>query len=93
MGIFARRTPFSPAKGAEGTHGKDVWLDNDDLRPLKLADRTWNIWTYSTFWFSAAATVSSWYVVELFISNSQLIYVPGMAHLLLRLSVCPCGNH
>jgi hypothetical protein len=27
------------AAGAEGIHGKDALLDNDDLRPLKLADR------------------------------------------------------
>ncbi|KAH7363280.1 NCS1 nucleoside transporter [Plectosphaerella cucumerina] len=49
------------AAGAEGVHGKDALLDNDDLRPLKLADRTWTRWTYSIFWFSATATVSNWY--------------------------------
>ncbi|KKY20788.1 putative uridine permease [Phaeomoniella chlamydospora] len=49
------------AKGAEEVHGKDSWLDNDDLRPLKLKDRTWTAVTYFTFWFSAAATVSNWY--------------------------------
>jgi NCS1 family nucleobase:cation symporter-1 len=49
------------AKGTENVHGEDIWLDNDDVRPLKLADRTWNLWTYLTFWFSATATVSGWY--------------------------------
>ncbi|RMZ86013.1 hypothetical protein DV737_g184, partial [Chaetothyriales sp. CBS 132003] len=49
------------AKGAENLEGKDVWLDNDDLRPLKLKDRTWTWRTYLTFWFSAAATVAGWY--------------------------------
>ncbi|KAI9738590.1 MAG: hypothetical protein M1834_008094 [Cirrosporium novae-zelandiae] len=49
------------AKGAETTAGKDVWLDNDDLRPLALKDRTWTRLTYFTFWFSATATVSNWY--------------------------------
>jgi NCS1 family nucleobase:cation symporter-1 len=49
------------AKGTENVHGEDMWLDNDDVRPLKLADRTWNLWTYLTFWFSATATVSNWY--------------------------------
>jgi NCS1 family nucleobase:cation symporter-1 len=43
-----------PAKGAENAHGEDMWLDNDDIRPLKLEDRTWNLWTYLTFWFSAS---------------------------------------
>lgn len=42
------------AKGAENVLGEDMWLDNDDIRPLKLADRTWNLWTYLTFWFSAS---------------------------------------
>lgn len=60
MGIFSRRTFV--ARGAEDVHGANVWLDNDDLRPLKLKDRTWTAVTYLTFWFSAAATVSGWYV-------------------------------
>jgi NCS1 family nucleobase:cation symporter-1 len=42
------------AKGAENAHGEDMWLDNDDIRPLKLKDRTWSLWTYLTFWFSAS---------------------------------------
>jgi NCS1 family nucleobase:cation symporter-1 len=48
------------AKGAEGVNGKDALLINDDIRPLKLEDRTWGQLTYLTFWFSAAATVSNW---------------------------------
>lgn len=54
-------TPHLRAKGTDEVHGKEMWLDNDDIRPLKLADRTWNKWTYLTFWFSAVATVSNWY--------------------------------
>ncbi|KAL5319416.1 hypothetical protein ACEPPN_012468 [Leptodophora sp. 'Broadleaf-Isolate-01'] len=46
-------TPHLKAKGAEDVAPADKWLDNDDIRPLKLADRTWNLWTYLTFWFSA----------------------------------------
>jgi NCS1 family nucleobase:cation symporter-1 len=45
---------YLQAKAAQNVHGKDIWLDNDDIRPLKLADRTWNLWTYLTFWFSAS---------------------------------------
>lgn len=60
MGLFNR--PTLVAKGAEEVKGKDIWLDNDDLRPLKLKDRTWTQVTYFTFWFSAAATVSNWFV-------------------------------
>lgn len=48
------RNPHFEAKGTAHVHGKDNWLDNDDIRPLRLADRTWNIWTYLTFWFSAS---------------------------------------
>lgn len=47
-------SPHLKAKGAEDVHGEDMWLDNDDIRPLKLVDRTWNMWTYLTFWFSAS---------------------------------------
>lgn len=54
-------TPHLKAKGAENVHGEDQWLDNDDIRPLKLSDRTWGMGTYLTFWFSAVATVSNWY--------------------------------
>ncbi|KAK9342067.1 permease for cytosine/purines, uracil, thiamine, allantoin-domain-containing protein [Lipomyces starkeyi] len=59
MSFFRNRSIV--ARGAEGAKGKDIWLDNDDLRPLKLDDRTWTNNTYFTFWFSAAATVSNWY--------------------------------
>lgn len=33
-------------------------------RPLKLADRTWDMKAYLTFWFSAVATVSNWYAAS-----------------------------
>ncbi|GME22532.1 hypothetical protein EG329_006952 [Neofusicoccum parvum] len=52
------------AKGAEEAHGADAWLDNDDLRPLKLSDRSWTGTTYTVFWFSAVATVSNWYAAS-----------------------------
>jgi NCS1 family nucleobase:cation symporter-1 len=42
-------TPHLKARGAEDIHGKEMWLDNDDIRPLKMSDRTWNQWTYLTF--------------------------------------------
>ncbi|KAJ9148927.1 NCS1 nucleoside transporter [Pleurostoma richardsiae] len=58
MGLLKRSLV---AHGAEEVHGKDAFLDNDDLRPLKLKDRTWTRVTYFTFWFSATATVSNWY--------------------------------
>jgi NCS1 family nucleobase:cation symporter-1 len=48
-------------QGAEDAHGLDGLLDNDDIRPLKVKDRTWNYVTYFTFWFSATATVANWY--------------------------------
>lgn len=43
-------------KGAEEAKGLNALLDNDDIRPLALKDRTWTGYTYFTFWFSAAAT-------------------------------------
>ncbi|KAH8891935.1 NCS1 nucleoside transporter [Thozetella sp. PMI_491] len=43
-------------------HGsKNPFLDNDDIRPLALKDRTWGQKTYFVFWFSATATVAGWY--------------------------------
>ncbi|KAK2001067.1 NCS1 nucleoside transporter [Colletotrichum falcatum] len=60
MGLLNRiRVP--QAAGAAEVQGRDAFLDNDDLRPLKLADRKWTNWTYTIFWFSATATVSNWY--------------------------------
>ncbi|RDW89141.1 uracil permease-5 [Coleophoma cylindrospora] len=56
--------PHLIAKGAEDVRGEDMWLDNDDIRPLRLSDRTWNWWTYLTFWFSATASVSNWYAAS-----------------------------
>lgn len=56
--------PHLQAKGAEDVRDEDMWLDNDDIRPLKLSDRTWDAWTYFTFWFSATATVSNWYAAS-----------------------------
>ena len=50
---------LGPAKGAKEVHGEDIWLDNDDIRPLKLEDRTWSLWTYLTFWFSASELFAS----------------------------------
>jgi cytosine/uracil/thiamine/allantoin permease len=44
------------ASGTDGSHGKADFLENDDIRPLKLQDRTWGQVTYFTFWFSAMAT-------------------------------------
>ncbi|KAI9641194.1 hypothetical protein NHQ30_009994 [Ciborinia camelliae] len=43
------RNPHFEAKGTEDVHGKDNWLDNDDIRPLKLAD---------------PSTVSTWYAAS-----------------------------
>lgn len=58
MGIFDN---FSlTVKGAGEGSSKDVLLVNDDIRPLKLEDRTWTRLTYLTFWFSATATVGNW---------------------------------
>ena len=40
----------------KGGESGNAFLDNDDIRPLALKDRTWTQRTYLTFWFSAAAT-------------------------------------
>jgi NCS1 family nucleobase:cation symporter-1 len=32
--------PHLQAKGAENVRGEDMWLDNDDIRPLKLSDQS-----------------------------------------------------
>lgn len=56
MGIASGLKRRFIAKGAEGVDARDAWLDNDDIRPLALKDRTWSQKTYFTFWFSAVAT-------------------------------------
>jgi NCS1 family nucleobase:cation symporter-1 len=37
------------------------FLDNDSLQPTPCKDRTWNQFTYATFWFAATANVSNLY--------------------------------
>lgn len=39
-------------------------LDNDNLRPLRIKDRTWGFWTYAMFWFSEASSVSDWFAAS-----------------------------
>lgn len=56
MGLGSAVKGFFHVEGAEGVNGKDAWLDNDDIRPLALKDRTWSQKTYFVFWFSAVAT-------------------------------------
>ncbi|EJT80813.1 hypothetical protein GGTG_00807 [Gaeumannomyces tritici R3-111a-1] len=61
MGLPKLRLRVARPPGADEVRGRDALLDNEDLRPLRLADRTWGFWTYCTFWFSAVATVTNWY--------------------------------
>ncbi|KAL8418025.1 hypothetical protein RB594_001581 [Gaeumannomyces avenae] len=61
MGLPNLRLRVARPPGANEVRGRDALLDNEDLRPLRLADRTWGFWTYCTFWFSAVATVTNWY--------------------------------
>ncbi|KIX01488.1 uncharacterized protein Z518_09214 [Rhinocladiella mackenziei CBS 650.93] len=61
MGPSSSIKRFFLVKGSEGVSSKDAWLDNDDIRPLALKDRTWSQKTYFVFWFSAVATVANWY--------------------------------
>lgn len=70
--------PHLQAKGAENVIGEDMWLDNDDIRPLKLADRTWNLWTYLTFWFSASKLFLGIYWGEELIICQLRLYRIGM---------------
>jgi NCS1 family nucleobase:cation symporter-1 len=39
-------------------------LDNDDIRPVRVKDRTWTQATFIVFWFSATATVNNWYAAS-----------------------------
>ncbi|CAN6674078.1 allantoin permease [Trichomonascus vanleenenianus] len=43
-------------------------LDNRDLRPIPDGQRTWGFWTYTYFWFSAAATIANWFSPAAFIA-------------------------
>lgn len=85
--------PRIVARGAEELKGKDSFLDNDDLRPLKLKDRTWTATTYFVFWFSATATVSNWYEeLPVLFFTAKFSRRQGMAPLLLRRLVFQCGS-
>ncbi|KAH7027212.1 uridine permease [Microdochium trichocladiopsis] len=63
MRVFGKEF-HSVAVGAQDIKGKKLTLDNEDLQPLKLADRTWTHLTYTMFWFSAVATVTNWYAAS-----------------------------
>lgn len=51
-------------KNAHGELRPVNFLSNEDIRPVKVKDRTWTFRTYLTFWFSAIATVSNWYAAS-----------------------------
>lgn len=44
--------------------GKNQWLDNVDLRPVPVRDRTFGWKDYFFFWLSANATPASFYGVN-----------------------------
>lgn len=65
MGVVSRFRAGLPTPHLHAAAGSDeVFLDNDDIRPLTLANRTWTGRTYLTFWFSATATVAGWYAAS-----------------------------
>ncbi|PWN50536.1 hypothetical protein IE53DRAFT_374565 [Violaceomyces palustris] len=59
LGNLRSRLPSLRVYNDDGTPA--TLYSSKDIRPLPVADRTWNHITYFTFWFSAVATVSNWY--------------------------------
>lgn len=48
----------------EGNSRPVQYLENDDLRPIRPADRRWTWFTYVMFWFSGSASVSNLYTAS-----------------------------
>lgn len=42
-----------PKLEVEGAADRQKSLSNDDLLPIPAERRTWDFWTFTTFWFSA----------------------------------------
>lgn len=57
------------------------WLDNKDIRPTPVADRTWGPWTCYLFWFSAAANLSNWYSPTSFMTQGLTMWEALLCHL------------
>lgn len=57
------------------------WLDNKDLRPTPVADRTWGFLTYSWFWLAAASTLSNWYSPTSFMAVGLSMWEALACHL------------
>ncbi|KAL1411646.1 hypothetical protein Q8F55_002610 [Vanrija albida] len=49
-----------PKLEVEGAADRQKSLSNDDLLPIPAERRTWDFWTFTTFWFSAVGTVANW---------------------------------
>lgn len=67
------------SSSAPGTHSK--WLDNPDLRPTPVRNRTWGFYTYSWFWLAAAANLSNWYSPTSFVAVGLSIWEALACHL------------
>lgn len=51
-------------RAARAKEQHNQWLDNDDLRPVPVKDRTYGWKDYFWFWLSANATPASFYGVN-----------------------------
>lgn len=60
MGRFIRGLETKEFHNSAGGD-RHQWLDNDDLRPIPVWDRTYTWKTYFWFWLSANATPASFY--------------------------------
>lgn len=57
------------------------WLNNKDLRPTPVEQRTWGLWTSYLFWFSAAANLSNWYSPTSFMTTGLTMWESLGCHL------------
>lgn len=76
-----RRLAQSLALQSNTPNAHSKWLDNPDLRPTPPNKRTWGFYTYSWFWFAAAANLSNWYSPTSFMTVGLSMWEALACHL------------
>lgn len=71
---------FSTSQPSPDDIPHSKWLDNQDLRPTPVKDRTWGPWTSYLFWFSAAANLSNWYSPTSFMTTGLTMWEALFVH-------------
>ncbi|KAG8825648.1 hypothetical protein FRC19_010852 [Serendipita sp. 401] len=48
----------------EGLSHTELFLNNDDLRPVPLQNRTWKHWNFIAFWVADCFNINTWMIVS-----------------------------